>query len=508
MDNIQARPPTTANKSNVDVRFFIDLDRDSLCGCTDEITQYVMQASWDLGAQNVESRTGFDGQASLVLNNESGIFTPSNVNSPFYGKILAGIPIAIEYRQDDEWIRLWTGYVVSWKYNAQANQADTVRVQCSQTFRVLDLEGIQIPLLENKNSGELITELVTANKYFPPFASAFFLDQSRLDQQGLGDPSTQIVLGTSTIDYAVFGFDLNNQSSLREALEQIAEAEVSLIFLDRYGRFNFVGYANFIASTIVDDLTESDVLSMNYTYADPFYNTIEVEFAPKSLKTNTEFINTEVTVEAQSTLETTLIPEKNGQTEKIIIKEITNVNASGGVTCTVVQTTAHDLLIRVVNTSSSSVTTTIKIRGDYYESLTEASVNEQDTDSILKHRKEIRLRKTSGLLSTEIEARRVAQRLKLRYSESVGYFNNFRVGVNKKEKFKLLETGKAITLSNQRLYADQLFHMIIGESGTWTPQNLEITYYTELLNRVGAFVLDQTHLDSGIGFRNVPVGVA
>lgn len=482
--------------NNIDVRFSIDFNRNLLTPAPIDVTPYVTQASWDLGSNDVEKRVAFDGKATLTLNNETGIFTPNNSEGAYYEKILPSLPVIIELKKpDDSWERLWSGYIVDWEFTVDSNQAQTVIVSCSQTYQLLDREGVTIPIIENANASDIVTSLATVNKYLPPLTSAFFLDYSALDESSLTDPSQELVLGTATSDFSLYGFDLGNSSTFREALEEVAQAEQGLIFFDRESKLNFVGFADIVTDETVADLDESHFKGLQYSYGKPLYNEIKVEYSPKTLKTNTTIIQQEIQVQAGEKTQIELNPKSEGEVSDIVIKSVTNVGYSGSVSVSLISYNAKAVLVNVVNPTTEAVSTTVTVTGDAYVTSNTETVKEVDISSITLLKKSSPITISLGTITKNDEGKRLAQKYKMRYSKPKGFFKQGVITSRYPTLLSTLKTGLKFAFEHVNLN-EQNEYIVIGESGNWIPQNLEMTYFFDLANRINAFILDESRLDN------------
>lgn len=470
-----------------------------------DVTEYVMSAEWDLGATDPEQRLSIDGKATIVLNNDSGVFNPPGVGNqpvdpPFEARIAPGVPLDISYIYSDETeVILWTGYVVSWQYEASENQANIVTVIASQTFLEFDREGLDIPIIENANANEIITAIINANKFQPPFESAFFLDQSRLDQVGLGLPSEFVNLGTPSIDYKVFGYELSNVSTLRDALGQIALAEMGYIWIDRAGEISFLSYEDIILGSTATSIDMSEVKSPQYVFGSPHFNEVEIEYSPKFIVHNSVLIETTIEVEAGVKEVIELVPKFDDETDTVIIKEVTNLSYSPSSNITIslrdYDSNKVNVFINDGNIEDREIDVTIK--ADYYKTDSAVAVIETDSDSVLETFRKVSRRYSLGLLSTINEAKSLAQKMLLRYSSLKGYFKSILVTPRNEEFFELLTIGQQVEISNDRMGQVNTKHIVIGERGSWQPQYLEIEYSLDLSNRSNQFILDVSHLDEG-----------
>lgn len=97
-------------------------------------SDYLIDADW-LEEGSAESSNPFgaisSNELSFRLFNDNGMFSPTNVSSPYFGKIKAGVPVELFIKpvydaEEVEWVQLGKYYVTGWDAQVTGTYADVV----------------------------------------------------------------------------------------------------------------------------------------------------------------------------------------------------------------------------------------------------------------------------------------------------------------------------------------------------------------------------------------------
>lgn len=92
-------------------RFYVDWDGDGGFTGDDELTDYVLEADWELGrdAGSELVARGSAGKCRILLDNRTGRFSDFNAGSPLFGKALPGRRVQVAMTYGGNTVAKWSG---------------------------------------------------------------------------------------------------------------------------------------------------------------------------------------------------------------------------------------------------------------------------------------------------------------------------------------------------------------------------------------------------------------
>ncbi len=158
-------------------------------------------------------------ELTFTMYNPDRIFSPTNTESPYYGKININVPVKAYISVDDEveeaeWLLLGTFYVDTWD---TAIGSSVVSVSCTDRLRRI-LEQ-PMPALQ-----------VEINESYADFFRRIFAS--------LGVPTEDVVID-STLD-KVLKYSYNNDGQVIDTLQPIAEAAMCYVYMGRDDKIHIV----------------------------------------------------------------------------------------------------------------------------------------------------------------------------------------------------------------------------------------------------------------------------
>jgi len=164
------------------------------------------------------------GSASIVLRDDNGDFSPSNVDSPYYGKLvpLRKVRVWADYQDEITLVTtryfIFSGYITSFDTNFVRGfeETSTVTLQCVDGFRLLN--NIAITTVSGAGAGQLSGARINALLD----VSDYPLSQRQIDT---GDSALQADPGTSR--------------NLLEAIQLVETSEFGGFFFQKTGTATF-----------------------------------------------------------------------------------------------------------------------------------------------------------------------------------------------------------------------------------------------------------------------------
>lgn len=161
------------------------------------------------------------GRATVVLENKDGRFTPGNIRSPYYDKLLPMKKIQIYAVYSAVTYYLFTGYIVAWPPTWQGGLLGTTTIECIDAFKIFSVEKIDYSRTAEESHWRLVSVLETVG--WPGADTNIFT-------------GTDVHAGKST----VAAVDLVQAPPLSH-MQDVAEAEDGQIFMNGQGWFIFQG---------------------------------------------------------------------------------------------------------------------------------------------------------------------------------------------------------------------------------------------------------------------------
>jgi len=249
----------------------------------ENITDYVLMADWQSGRKSEFDYLVYEGTATLVLNNDSRIFSPENTNSPLYQKLDQNRLVRIQARSgpSEDWVNMWTGWTDTYTLNAGRTSNRQMKLKCKQGLwrmksgtlrRNVDIDTTTPELIAKmlEETGWLIPDKpvlsVVGNSYVQGKATIVDFTQafSHIDT-GLN------IIKSSSIDW-------DRDTKVEKIIKEVLEAENATLLIDRDGNLRFYNrthYVNPVADATINLSTEA--VTATYEYGENVINRVVVE---------------------------------------------------------------------------------------------------------------------------------------------------------------------------------------------------------------------------------------
>jgi len=158
------------------------------------------------------------GTASITFDNSSGIFNPTDGNSPLYGSIYPGRKIVVTFLDTEYGSKntIYSGYTGQWSYNFEINGLNTATVDCVDAFAQLSNYPIVNLVCPEETTGDRITRILTSAQV------NFSTSQMDIDK-GITVCAAGTFSGTAL-----------------ELMQQCELTEQGSLFINRWGKVRFV----------------------------------------------------------------------------------------------------------------------------------------------------------------------------------------------------------------------------------------------------------------------------
>jgi len=219
---------------------------------SDNITPYVLEASWSLGSQDSTRKISGDSTAVITLNNQSGAFTPegTGIYGAYIKPNIRGI-IQLYNSATAAWVTMWTGFVKRYEVSVDSNPLEK-RVTIELENNLFSLKSASVSFqkdnraavtLATSTANQVMRMLIEHNAPNTAFSQpSFQTDVSRTDQclmlaadAALLTPDTN---WQKTLSYVGEDWDGKSYSAI---LKAIVDTEQGWLFTRRDGTLLFKG---------------------------------------------------------------------------------------------------------------------------------------------------------------------------------------------------------------------------------------------------------------------------
>jgi hypothetical protein len=252
----------------------------------DDISAYVIDASWNYGMEQPYQHNAGEPVLRLTLKNADRRFSPEDTDGPHYGRLKPGRLLVVYDETNAR--RLWTGRVrsITPTMGQYLGPYRSV-VEGSGPKWLLEAAEIDIDLLENVTSDEVIAEVLSKVENPPSFARAWRLGETGFSELGettyLADTELPSSLETGLSTWAYVGDNFDRFTTAYGAIANAVNAERGRFFFDRDGTATFWNRAKFqVNLTVVATITDT-MASLDYGFGDDILNDARVIASPRAL---------------------------------------------------------------------------------------------------------------------------------------------------------------------------------------------------------------------------------
>jgi len=225
-------------------------------GSWTDISTFMWSANVRRGRQHELDRTEA-GTLTVVLNNRERTFDPTYAAGTYYGRLLPMRRIRLSAQYNNATYRLFSGYVEGWPQQFSVGEAQTVRVQAVDGFKILSLCGLRGSTYDSELTHTRVSNV--------------------LDDVGWSTGDRSISTGLTYLASA--DFTSADQNALGH-LQQVAQSEIGRLYIRGDGKLRFDDRHTPLNSTNQLTLTESHIRSMVIVNSDAqLWNEITVQNA-------------------------------------------------------------------------------------------------------------------------------------------------------------------------------------------------------------------------------------
>ncbi len=466
----------------------------------DDVTGWVTSVNWKSGKNTFGEALPYEGTADIEINNTSKIFSPNNVLSPLYGYMRQNIKVAVQLKDPStlDWTTMWTGWIENFAVDPGTTSNRRTHVNCNQgMFRLREGE-FKSRIVGNTRMDAVVQQLVENSGWRMPnsplqtiigFGNQLGVDTYCVDTDEIFARKDQGVNQLTLV-----GQDWGRKTKLERALDDVIKSENGQLWIARNGQLVLVNRNYWINAreNITATLNlDTQVQESEYVYGEDIVNSAEVTLQEKTERTNEPIWETrspmyvgrsqkrdvKINFQFESGRQKTITEISNDITSTVYK---TNPNAltgtpeqvSGGeldmVILRILQDGSGAYTFRVENRNGFPVWVDASLTGSFVDVGNEEAVIEDNEEGIAAAGAIYKLRVSTPILDTEVEARALANTEISRNSSPDGEFKSITIRQEDDADTTLilsLTIGSFVEIRETQTGETGRYHVVIAESG-------------------------------------------
>lgn len=467
----------------------------------DNITADVKSCSYSMGKSNYTQTMISEGEANLLLDNDTKRYSPEYSSSPLFGKMDSRRRFTMDIQNSSgTYVRRFTGWAVRFAPTYGTTRTREMSISCQQGKSLLDRIKYNQVQTGSTTADAIIQSIVL--KGFPSAATPLqaILNRARLNACYFVDPADLYSLqpGLTVIDAE--GAEEWVDAPASQVMDSVVALDQGFLFIDRngkvvyYNREKYINPAYGVTSTAIN--LNSEGVNAQYVYGANYANTIRVNYYPNGTRTDTVWNSQGVIRVYGGSQHVKVVDVKFEYTEGKRMK-VASVNGfDGGVNDSTVIATIGDAdvsdkvkcsfelkgaggKLTINNTLlNQAVNCVITLKGEIVESFGGQAVTVADDDGLLGGT--VQITQSSKLISDEDIATNLANYLLAIYKQNVGQFtsiNYINDSSTALDKMLTLEMGSSVTLSEAQTAHTSKQYFVCGVNEQWRADSVLNTSY-------------------------------
>lgn len=509
----------------------------------DDISSYVMSAMWQLGMGASLDNVAAEGTATVQVRNTSGEFSYEKSTSFLYGgppfasqstaaqaayypydwptaKYKLGVLSTIEIQDEvtGNWSEVWRGFLNKVDVGTGASSPVATLTMTQGLFKFSDIK-LDMNVLQNVTADEIITALINSGWVTAALPNQAAIGKTQIRSEFTYDVVSSLdtyLLDAGLAAYAFSGDDWSADStSPVDVIRDLMTVEQGLFFVDRVGRVRFLHRDRIYSTASTEpadiELDDSDVNAQKYDATQGLINSVTVEYSPKEIVEGTLWTSKEpFVVNPGAPLRVTAKLESPDRT-KLTAISVNSFFAPTNASIRTVTDMAGNVLpstnVRIMtslrngevdmaiqNFDKSPVKVSIILKGTMlmtYAGMSTTVNYELGQVGIGAQGESV----SSKLLSDLVSARQLGEYILQLKGHQYATFSQFTITSRDATWLqRILTTTIGSRIKMRETNAGNIYHriMVVGESGSWTPGVLTMTYTTRPADNVPYLVLNST----------------
>jgi hypothetical protein len=380
----------------------------------ENITQWVIDATWNIGFKEAYQFVADDNRLTLTLNNDENLWSPEiGVPNPVAGNVRPNRQVRVQAQDPNSlavsYATLYHGWLQALNPKPMPNRSQTAILTATSSRRWLQGAKVELALAESVRANEII-DLVLDTVTLPAGITLAYTGQT----------------GVYVYPYA-FDNVYPEQKDALQILAMAAEAERGKLYVDREGAFIFKNRAAIADGATVASF-DNDFIDADYVYGDKVINDVQVAYYPRKISSTADKVlwtwdQVPVTLAIGETKVIRASFSDEDKDKRVAGKTITHTITFTGFTTGVTVTlnaAATSCEITIANTSGATRTiASLVLKGYKITSFNRCEVEAQDATSITNYGS-MPLKVDNPLTATDAEAKVIAEYIRDRFEDPRG----------------------------------------------------------------------------------------
>ena len=274
---------------NAQWKLLVDWNRDGdFSDASEDITQYVIEWHWKLGNSNPYQEIGDEAEATFVLDNQTGYFSPERAG-PYQGLMDRNTPVLVQSVYGGVTIDHFTGWVDTVQPTPGTVQPRRAVLNCSGIKQILEKTTVYLELMESVTADQVIDAILLQVGATPAnLTGNWLLGVTNFSEMGektwLADPADFWTLQTGLQIFPYVADTWADGVTAMDALADVVAAERGRLFQGRNGKLIFWNRAYLQTNvTSLFSVIDTTFETMDYRYGENLANVIRITISPRTI---------------------------------------------------------------------------------------------------------------------------------------------------------------------------------------------------------------------------------
>lgn len=383
----------------------IDFDNDGF-GSGDDITQYVMNADWNVGFNAPYQYVAPSSECSLVVRNDDKRFSPEYSSSPYFGKLTRGKPVRISADDGVTSRVMYVGYLHEIRPEYGTGRNKTAQIKCVDAKYYMEKSKATPPLWENVTADEVVAWFALNVQAPASFTRGWVMGVGGRSEIGtttyIADVANAYSLETGLHTYPYIGDTWDEEAINAMAMvADVVNAERGRLFFDRTGKLTFWNRHHLLKKT-TNDATITNAHGMDYSFGENVRNVVKANVYPRTISAGSNEVlyssDNDISVAGQTTRKLrTSFRDPSLENAKISGRNVakpstaagTLVHTGGSLNITM-ERHARSVTLEIENTDTTDATITLlEVRGQKLTAYEREEVIAEDLSALAFGREEL-----------------------------------------------------------------------------------------------------------------------
>lgn len=274
---------------NAQWKLLVDWNRDGdFSDSGEDITQYVIEWHWKLGMGSPYQEIGDEAEATFVLDNQTGYFSPEKAG-PYQNLMDRNTPVLVQSVYGGVTIDHYTGWIESVLPTPGTVAPRRATMLCYGIKNILEKSKVYLELMESVTADQVIDAILQQVGVTPANATGnWILGVANFSELGnktwLADTTDFWTLQTGLQTFPFVADNWEDGVSAMDAIADVVQAERGRAFQGRSGKYIFWNRAELQTNiTSLFSVTDTIFETMDYRYGEHLANVVKIHVQPRTI---------------------------------------------------------------------------------------------------------------------------------------------------------------------------------------------------------------------------------